>query len=177
MMRNAGWSQVTASKIGRIWREESLKIPQKQPTRGRLWLNDGSCMRLRATYPNHVWRYDFVHIGDAYGSKIRLLTLIDEFSRKCLTIHCARRIGSIQVIEQLANVMITHGIPELVRSDNGTEFIAKELRSWLSGIGIKTAFIEPGSPCANGFCESFNGTQGDNLLDGESSTAYKKLWL
>ena len=83
MMRNSGWGQATASKVGSIWREEGLKIPQKQPPRGRLWLNDGSCMRLRATHPNHVWSYDFVFIRDAYGGKIRMLTLIDEFSRKC----------------------------------------------------------------------------------------------
>ena len=167
MMRSAGWGQATTAKVARIWREEGLKIPQKQPPSGRLWLNDGSCMRLRATHPNQVWSYDFVLIRDAYGRKIRILTLIDEFTRKCLTIYCARRIGSIQVIEQLANAMITHGIPEYIRSDNGPEFIAKELRKWLSGIGVKTAYITPGSPWENGFCESFNGTFRDNLLDGE----------
>jgi hypothetical protein len=129
MRRNAGWGQATTAKVALIWREEGLKIPQKQPPRSRLWFNDGSCMRLRATTPNHVWSYDFILIGDAYGGMIRMLTLIDEFSRKCLTIHCARRIGSTQVIEQLANAMITHGIPEYIRSDNDPEFIAKELRS------------------------------------------------
>ena len=124
-------------------------------------------MHLRATHSNHVWSYDFVFIRDAYGRKIRMLTMIDEFSRKCLTIFCARRIGSIQVIEQLANAMITHGIPEYIRSDNGPEFIAKELRKWLSGVGVKTAYITPGSPWENGFYESINGTFRDNLLDGE----------
>ena len=109
----------------------------------------------------------FVFIRDAYGGKIRMLTMIDEYTRRCLTIHCARRIGSIQVIEQLANAMIDNGIPEYIRSDNGPEFIAKDLRSWLSGVGVKTAYIEPGSPWENGFCESFNGTFRDNLLDGE----------
>ena len=175
MMRNSGWGQATTAKVARIWRQEGLKIPQKQAPRGRLWFNDGSCMRLRATAPNHVWSYDFVFIRDAYGGKIRMLTMIvpkgisfgHEFTRKCLTIHCARRIGSIQVIEQLANAMMIHGIPQYIRSDNGPEFIAKELRSWLSGIGVKTAYIEPGSPWENGFCESFNGTFRDNLLDGE----------
>lgn len=167
LMRNAGWSTATSAKVGRIWREEGLKIPQKQPPRGRLWLNDGSCMRLRASHPNHVWSYDFVFIRDAYGGKIRMLTMLDEFTRTCLTIHCARRIGATQVIEQLANAMIVHGIPQYIRSDNGPEFIAKELRSWLSGIGVKTAYIEPGSPWENGFCESFNGTFRDNLLNGE----------
>ena len=98
MMRNSGWRQATTAKVARIWRQEGLKIPQKQPPRGRLWFNDGSCMRLRATAPNHVWSYDFVFIRDAYGGKIRMLTMIDEYTRKCLTIHCARRIGSVQVI-------------------------------------------------------------------------------
>lgn len=177
MMRNAGWGQATTSKVARIWREEGLKIPQKQPPRGRLWLNDGSCMRLRANCPNHVWSYDFVFIRDAYGGKIRMLTMIDEFSRKCLTIHCARRIGSIQVIEQLANVMVVHGIPQYIRSDNGPEFIAKELRNWLAGIGVKTAYIAPGSPWENGFCESFNGTFRDNLLDGEIFYSLKEAQI
>jgi transposase InsO family protein len=119
----------------------------------------------------------YVLIRDAYGSKIRMLTLIDEFSRKCLTIHCARRIGSIQVIEQLANAMIANGIPEYIRSDHGPEFIAKDLRSWLSGIGVKTAYIEPGSPWENGFCESFNGTFRDNLLDGEIFYSLKEAQI
>ncbi len=96
-----------------------------------------------------------------------MLTLIDEFSRKCLIIHYARQIGSVEVIEQLANAMIIHGILEYIRSDNGPDFIAKELRSWLSDIGVKTAYIEPGSPWKNGFCQGFNGTFRDNLLDGQ----------
>ncbi|MBU3560441.1 transposase family protein [Polynucleobacter sp. MWH-Hall10] len=124
-------------------------------------------MRLRAAAPNHVWNYDFIFIRDTYGGKFGMLTMIDEFTKKCLTIHYARRIGSIQVIEQLANAMIDNGIPEYIRSDNAPEFIAKDLRSWLSGIGVKTAYIEPSSPWKNGFCESLNGTLRDNLLDGE----------
>ncbi len=95
----------------------------------------------------------------------------------CLTIFCARRIGSVQVIEQLANTMIIHGIPEHIRSDNGPEFIAKELRKWLSGVGVKTAYITPGSPWENGFCESFNGTFRDNLLDGEIPYSFKEAQI
>ena len=92
MMRNVGRGQVTTAKVARIWREEGvLKIPQKQPPMSRLWLSDGRCVRLRATYPNHVWSYDFVQIRDAYGGKIRMLTMIDELSRKCLTIDCAKK--------------------------------------------------------------------------------------
>ena len=106
-----------------------------------------------------------------------MLTLIDEFTRKCLTIHCARRIGSIQVIEQLANAMILNGILEYIRSDNGLEFIAKELRQWLAGINVKTAYIEPGSPWENDLCESFNGTFRDNLLDGEIFYSLKEAQI
>jgi len=185
MMSNAGWSQATTAKAARIWREEGLKVPEKQAPKGRLWLNDGSCLRLRAAAPNHVWSYDFVFIRDAYGRKIRMLTMIapkgilldHEFSRRCLTIFCARRIGSIQVIEQLVNAMVIHGMPEYIRSDNEPEFIAKDLRSWLSGIGVKTAYITPGSPWENGFCESFNGTFRDNLLDGEIFYSLKEAQI
>ena len=167
LMRNAGWQQATQDRVRRIWKEEGLKVPDKQHPRGRLWLNDGSCLRLRPEHRNHVWSYDFVLIRDIYGSKIRMLTMIDEYSRTCLAIHCARHIGANEVIEQLANAMIVHGIPEHIRSDNGPEFIANRLRDWLAHIGVKTAYIEPGSPWENGYCESFNGTLRNELLDGE----------
>jgi len=126
LMRNVGWQTATADRVRCIWREEGLKIPAKQPPRGRLWLNDGSCLRLRPEYRNHVWSYDFVLVRDAYGNKIRMLTMIDEFSRICLNIHCSRRIGANEVIEPLANAMITHGIPSYIRSDNGPELIANK---------------------------------------------------
>jgi putative transposase len=167
LMRNAGWLMATPERVRRIWREEGLKVPDQQKPRGRLWLNDGSCLRLRPEHRNHVWSYDFVLVRDAYGRKIRMLTMIDEFSRQCLVVHCARHIGADEVIEQLANAMVVHGIPEYVRSDNGPEFVANRLRAWLAHVGVKTAYIDPGSPWENGYCESFNGTLRDNLLNGE----------
>lgn len=167
LMRNAGWQRATGERVKRIWQQEGLKVPGKQTPKGRLWLNDGSCLRLRAEYPNHVWSYDFVFVRDAYGRKIRMLTMIDEFTRICLVIHCALRIGSKEVIEQLADAMVIHGIPKYIRSDNGPEFVAQVLRDWLKGIGVQAAYIEPGSPWENGFCESFNGTLRDELLNGE----------
>ncbi len=167
LMRNGGWLLATPDRVRRIWREEGLKVPEKQPARGRLWLNDGSCLRLRPTHAHHVWSVDFVLIRDAYGGKIRMLTMIDEYSRTCLAIHCARRIGADEVIEQLAQAMINHGIPEYIRSDNGPEFIAHRLRHWLERVGIKTAYITPGSPWENGYCESFNGTLRNELLNGD----------
>jgi putative transposase len=134
-------------------------------------------MRLRATAPNHVWSSGFALIRDAYGGKIRMLTMIDEYTRKCLTIFCARPIRSIQVIEQLANAMILNGIPEYICNDNGPKFIAKELRSWLSSTRVKTAYIEPGSPWENGFCESLNGPLRANLLDGEIFYSLKEAQI
>ena len=166
LLRSAGW-QVGKDRVQRIWRREGLKVPVKQKPRGRLWLNDGSCVRLRPERENHVWSYDFVSGMTHDGRALRLLNLIDEFTRKCLTIRVARRLSSYDVIETLADVMLLHGIPEHIRSDNGPEFVAKKLRKWLSDVGAKTLYIEPGSPWENGYCESFNGKLRDECLNGE----------
>jgi putative transposase len=101
------------------------------------------------------------------GRRVRLMTLIDEFTRKCLAIHVARRINAIGVIETLADVMLFEGIPTYIRSDNGPEMVAKVLREWLTGLGTRNLYIEPGSPWENGFCESFNGKLRDECLNGE----------
>jgi transposase InsO family protein len=164
---NAGGIEVGKDRVQRIWRREGLKVPKKQPKRSRLWLNDGSCIRLRPAYPNHVWSFDFVETRTNNGRRLRLMTLIDEFSRRCLAIHVARRINALDVIETLADVMLFEGIPAYIRSDNGPEMVAKVLRQWLKGLGSKSLYIEPGSPWENGYCESFNGKLRDELLNGE----------
>ena len=151
----------------RIWRQEGLKVPQKQPKRGRLWLNDGSCVRLRPTHRNHVWSYDFVADRTHDGRSLRILTVIDEYSRECLAIVVERRLGSDDVLECLAGLFVRHGVPEYLRSDNGSEFTAKAVRQWLSRIGVQTLYIEPGSPWENGYIESFNGKLRDERLNGE----------
>jgi transposase InsO family protein len=166
LLRRAGW-QVGKDRGQRIWRREGLKVPQKQKPRGRLWLNDGACVRLRPERPNHVWNYDFVSAATHDGRALRLLTLIDEFTRECLAIRVARRLGSQEVIETLAELMVWRGIPEHLRSDNGPEFIAQELRQWLGSLGTGTLYIEPGRPWKNGYCESFNGKLRDECLNGE----------
>jgi transposase InsO family protein len=153
--------------VQRIWRREGLKVPKKHKPRGRLWLNDGSCIRLRPERRNHVWSYDFVEARTHDGRKLRLMTLIDEFTRECLAIRVARRINSLGVIETMANTMIVRGIPEHIRSDNGPEMTAKIVRKWLANIGSKTLYIEPGSPWENGYCESFNGKLRDECLNQE----------
>jgi transposase InsO family protein len=166
LLQNAGW-QVGKDRVQRIWRREGLKVPQKQRPRGRLWLNDGSCVRLRPERVNHVWSYDFVSALTHDGRSLRLLTLIDEYTRECLAIRVARRLSSQEVIDTLAEVMLVRGIPEYLRSDNGPEFVARELRHWLAKLGTGTLYIEPGSPWENGYCESFNGKLRDECLNGE----------
>jgi len=166
LFQKAGW-QVGKDRVERIWRREGLKVPQKQKARGRLWLNDGSCVRLRPERPKHVWSYDFVSAATHDGRTLRLLTLIDEYTRECLAIGVARRLGSQEVIETLADVMLGGGIPEYLRSDNGPEFVARELRKWLARPGTGTLYIEPGSPWENGYCERFNGKLRDVCLNGE----------
>jgi putative transposase len=166
LLRTAGW-RVGKDRVQRIWRREGLKVPQKQKPRARLWLNDGSCVRLRPVQPNHVWSYDFVSAITHDGRALRILTLIDEYTRECLAIRVARRLASLEVIETLANVMLLRGVPEYIRSDNGPEFLAQELRQWLGKLRTRTLYIERGSPWENGYCESFNGKLRDECLNGE----------
>ncbi len=166
LLRDAGW-QVNRKRVERIWRKEGLKVPQKQPKRGRLWLNDGSCIRLRPEYPGHVWSYDFVEGRTHDGRKFRILSIIDEASRECLALPVARRLRSQDVLAALADLFVTRGPPAHIRSDNGPEFIAKAVQHWLGRIGVKTLTITPGSPWENGYCASFNGSLRDELLDGE----------
>lgn len=166
MLRHQGW-HVNHKRVARIWRREGLKVPMKQPKRSRLWLNDGSCVRLRPQHRNHVWAYDFVQDRTRDGKRLRMLTVIDEFTRECLAIKVARRLNSKDVLEVLAELMVVHGVPEHIRSDNGSEFRAKAVRVWLSKIGAKTLYIEPGSPWENGYNESFNGRLRDECLNVE----------
>ena len=166
MLQQAGW-HVGTDRVQRIWRREGLKVPAKQKPRGRLWLNDGSCIRLRPERKNHVWSYDFVQARTHDGRSLRLLTLIDEFTRECLALRVARRLNSHDVIETLGECMLQYGVPDHVRSDNGAEMTAKRVRAWLHALGTKPLFIAPGSPWENGYCESFNGKLSDECLNGE----------
>ena len=142
-----------------------------------MWLNDGSCGRLRPERADHVWSYDFVSAVTHDGRTLRLLTLIDEYTRECLAIRGARRLGSQEVIDTLADVMLVRGIPEYLRSDNGPEFVARELRHWLAKLGTGTLYIEPGSPWENGYCESFNGKLRDECLNGEIFYSLKEAQI
>lgn len=167
LLRHAGWV-VNRKRVERIWRREGLKVPSKQPKRGRLWFNDGSCIRLRPERPNHVWSYDFVaDRTHPDGKAFRMLCIIDEFTREALAIRVARRLRATDVIDALSDLFILRGVPAYIRSDNGPEFVAQALRDWIAAVGARTAYIEPGSPWENGYCESFNGKLRDELLNGE----------
>ena len=166
MLRIEGWG-VNHKRVERIWRQEGLKVPQRQPKRGRLWLNDGSCIRLKPLYRGHVWSYDFVASRTHDGRALKLLTVLDEHTRECLAIVVARKIRAHDVLEVLADLFVRHAPLEYLRSDNGPEFTAKLVRRWLGRVGAETLFIEPGSPWENGYNESFNGKLRDELLNGE----------
>ena len=164
-----GW-KVNHKRVERIWRREGLKVPPKQPKRGRLWLNNGSCIRLRPEYKDHIWSYDFMAARTSDGRPLRILTILDEYTRECLRIVVDRHISSQDVIDELSELFLLKGIPEYIRSDNGPEFTAKAVRNWLNRLGVNTLFIEPGSPWENGYVESFNGKLRDELLNREIFT-------
>ena len=165
LLRDAGWL-VNDKRVERIWRREGLKVPQKQPKRGRLWLADGSCIRLRPEHRNHVWSYDFVEDRTHDGRKYRMLNVIDEFTHECLAIRVARKLKAIDVIDVLSDC-------SSCAACRGTsvgqrpEFVAKAVQEWITAVGAKTAYIAPGSPWENGYVESFNARLRDELLDGE----------
>ena len=166
LLRDAGWA-VNHKRVERIWRREGLKVPQRQPKRGRLWLADGSCIRLRPERANHVWAYDFVEDRTGDERKFRMLCVVDEFTREALAIRVARKLSSADVIDVLADLFIARGIPAHIRSDQGPEFVADAVKGWIGGVGATAAYIEKGSPWENGYVESFNARLRDELLNGE----------
>lgn len=172
LLQQEGW-RVNHKRVERIWRQEGLKVPKKQPRRGRLWLADGSCVRQRPTHRNHVWAYDFVALRTHDGRPLRLLTIVDEYTRECLAIEVARRLRADDVLHRLAELCVQRGAPEYLRSDNGPEFTARAVRQWLDRVGVRTLYIEPGSPWENGYIESFKGKLRDELLNGE---LFYTLW-
>ena len=166
LLREEGWL-VNHKRVARIWRQEGLKVPEKQPKRGRLWLNDGSTLRLRPQFANHVWSYDFMQDRTHNGIMFRILNVIDEHSRECLLAVAARSFTHRYVMKHLTDLFCEKGVPVHLRSDNGPEFIARGLRRWLKRLTVRPLFIEPGSPWENGFIESFNGKMRDEFLNGE----------
>jgi len=167
LLQAEGW-KINRKRVERIWREEGLKVPKKQPKRGRLHLHDGSCVRLRPCWKNHVWSYDFVSDRLHNNKKFKMLTVIDEYTRECLAIDVGYPMKAEQVLECLHRLFLERGFPDFIRSDNGAEFTAKSVQEFLRKTKVKTAFITPGSPWENGFNERFNGSVRDEILNGES---------
>ena len=163
LLQHEGW-RVNHKRVERLWRQEGLKVPAKQPKRGRLWLKDGSCLRLKPEFPGHVWSYDFVLERTQDGRAFRILNIIDEYTRECLAVKIQRRLDHEDVQECLTELFCSHGVPVHLRSDNGPEFIAHALREWLNKLSLKPLFIEPGSPWENGYVESFNGKMRESGL-------------
>jgi putative transposase len=173
LLQRNGW-RVNHKRVERIWRREGLKVPARQPKRGRLWLNDGSCLRLRPEHRNHVWTYDFVFERTHDGRALRMLTVLDEYTRESLAIVVKRRLTHHDVLSTLGRLFVRYGPPQYLRSDYGSEFTAKAVRSWLGRLEVGTLYIEPGSPWENGYIESFNGKLRDELLNGEIFTTLRE---
>ncbi len=173
LLNREGW-RVSVGRVYRIWRREGLKVPQKQPKRGRLWLNDGSCVRLRPTHKGHVWSYDFVQDRTHEGKVFRMLCIIDEFTRECLAIRVARRLNSRDVLDELGELFVRHGPPEHIRSDNGPEFIATALRSGLNGSALRACTLSRDRLGRMGTVRASTANFETSYWPGKSSTICEK---
>ena len=165
-LRRSGW-KVNDKRVQRLWREEGLRVPRRQSKRRRMGCTAQGSQRLRAEYVNHVWSYDFVQDRTRDGRRLKMLCVVDEYTRECLAIQVARRMTAMDVILVIGRLIAERGMPRHLRSDNGPEFIARALRDWLSQGGIRTLYITPGSPWENAYCESFNSRFRDEFLNRE----------
>ncbi len=170
LLRQDGWA-VNRKRIHRLWRQEHLKVPQKQRKKRRLGHSANGVLRRRPEHPNHVWCYDFLKDQTTDGRPLKLLPIEDEYTRECLALDVARSITAQDVIRTLARLFAERGAPRFIRSDNGPEFIAQALRDWLPRSGVQTVYIAPGAPWENAYSESFNSRLRDELLNRELFTS------
>ncbi len=170
LLRAEGW-EVNRKRVHRLWRQEGLKVPQKQRKKRRLSTSANGCVRKRAERVNHVWAWDFIHDRTTDGKPLKWLSIVDEHTRECLALVVARSITADAALDVLAELFRTRGVPEHLRSDNGPEFIAKAMRQWLARVGVSTLYIEPGAPWENGYAESFHSRLRDEFLDREEFTS------
>jgi transposase InsO family protein len=166
MLRHEGW-MVNRKRIWRLWKQNGLKVPQTRHKRRRLGSSDNGCIRQRATAPNHVWAVDFIFDRTADRRSLKWLSIVDEYTRECLALEVGRSLRATDVIDVLIELVHTRCVPGHIRSDNGPEFIAAAIRSWLACSRIGSLYIEPGSPWENGYAESFHARLRDELLDVE----------
>ena len=166
LLRLEGW-RVNRKRIHRLWKQEHFKVPQKQHKKRHLGSSSNSIIRRRAERKDHVWCWDFIHDSDARGRPLKWLSIVDEFTRECLALEVERSIRSPDVVDVLAELLLIRGRPAHIRSDNGPEFIAEAIRSYLEGAQVGTLYIEKGAPWENGYAESFHGRLRDELLNAE----------
>jgi transposase InsO family protein len=165
-LRQEGWS-VNAKRVYRIWRREGLKVPQKKRKKKRLGSSENACHRRRATRMNDVWCWDFIFDHTTNGTQLKWLSVVDEYTRENLCLKVDRSITSEDVLDTLAELFAMYGVPNHIRSDNGPEFIANAIRTWVGQLGVNTMYIEPGSPWENGYAESFHSRFRDEFLATE----------
>ena len=163
LLRREGW-RANPKRIYRLWRQEGLKVPRKKRKRRSLGVSENACHCRRAERPDHVWTWDFIFDRTTSGSALKWLSVIDEFTRECLTLKVARGITSEGVIDALAELFAMRGVPQHMRSDNGPEFIAGAIQQWFAQVGVETLYIAPGSPWENGYAESFHSRLRDEFL-------------
>jgi transposase InsO family protein len=177
LLRREGWS-ASATRILRLWRQEGLKVPPKRRQKRHLGTSDQACHVKRAEHQDHVWCWDFVFDRTVAGSPLKWLSIVDEYTRECLTLKVDRGITSEDVIDTLAELFAMRGVPSAIRSDNGPEFVAHAIQRWLAQVDVETRYIAPGSPWENGYAESFHSRLRDEFLATElfeSLAAARKL--
>jgi transposase InsO family protein len=167
LLRREGW-RVNRKRVHRLWRREGLKVPKKQRKKRGLGSGQNACSRRRAEHPDHVWAWDFIHDRTEDGRPLKWLSIVDEYTRECLALVVDRSLTSEAVLDVLAELFRTRGVPRHIRSDNGPEFIARAIREWLGRVGVATLYVEPGSPWENGYAESFHSRLRDELLEREA---------
>lgn len=166
-LRREGW-EVNLKRVHRLWKMEGLKVPAKARKRRRLGSSANSAQRRRAERPNQVWSYDFLHDRTERGTRLKWLPVLDEYTRECLSLEVESSLTAKDVIRTLDRLVQQRGAPEFIRSDNGPEFIAGAVKDWIARNGMKTLYIEPGSPWENPYSESFNSRLRDEFLNVEA---------
>lgn len=166
MLRLDGW-RINVKRVHRLWKQEGFKVPGKQHKRRHLGHSENGIVRRRAEHINHVWAVDFIHDRDDRDRPLKWLSVVDEFTRECVTLEVDRGMTSQDVVKVLIEAFAVRGVPAHIRSDNGGEFIARAIRRLAALTGVEMLYIAPGSPWENGYAESFHGRLRDELLNAE----------
>lgn len=165
-LQQDGWT-INRKRVYRLWLQEGLKVPKKQRKKRAIGNRDGACQQRQALHKDHVWTWDFIFDRTANGRSVKILSIVDEFTRECLALEVSRKFKASDVIDVLADLFVIRGVPKHIRSDNGPEFVAQAIRRWLKRAGVEVLYITPGSPWENGFVESFHSRLRDECLSLE----------